>query len=69
MVWLVIVLGVVAVLGGFLWWVVGQPPTEDPDTNWAVAITGITPETVSMDRAIRRAAGENVPDDDDKIVV
>jgi hypothetical protein len=51
--WLVVFLGVVAVVGAFLWWVVGQPRTW-PRAGLGGAF-GMSPGAVEMDRELRKA--------------
>lgn len=51
--WLVIFLGLVAVLGAFLWWVIGQPRTW-PRAGLGGAF-GMSPGAVEMDRELRKA--------------
>lgn len=52
--WLVIFLGVVAVVGAFLWWVIDQPRTE-PRAGLGGAF-GMSPGAVETDRELREAA-------------
>jgi hypothetical protein len=68
--WLVVFLAIVAAVGGFLWWVVGQPKTE-PQAPLLPGVFGPNDDVLEVDRELRRTrlgdpggVADADPDDD-----
>ena len=66
--WLFVFLAIVAVVGAFLWWVVGQPKT-DPQAPLLPGVFGPNEDVLEVDRELRRNSGVDpvgaIADDDD----
>jgi hypothetical protein len=52
--WLFVFLAIVAAVGAFLWWVVGQPKTE-PQAPLLPGVFGPNEDVLEVDRELRRS--------------
>jgi hypothetical protein len=70
--WLLVFLAIVAAVGAFLWWAVGQPKTE-PQAPLLPGVFGPNDDVLEVDRELRRSRGVDpataADDDDDRGVV